>query len=100
MIKNSCNGTNEQFKKRKIIIVGGSLLNGIHEKGLSKNHSVNGNNILGGTSEAILYKLDDFLRNKSDGLIVHAGITTLAREKIYWITLKNLKASKETFPEY
>ena len=32
MIKNSCNGTNEQFQKRKIIIVGDSLLNGIHEK--------------------------------------------------------------------
>ena len=40
MIKNSCNGTNEQPKKRKIIIVGDSLLNGIHEKGLSKNHGV------------------------------------------------------------
>ena len=39
MIKNSCNGANEQFKKRKIIIVGDSLLNGINEKGLSKNHS-------------------------------------------------------------
>ena len=38
MIKNSCNGANEQFKKRKIIIVGDSLLNGINEKGLSKNH--------------------------------------------------------------
>ena len=36
MIKNSCNGTNEQFKKRKIIIVGDSLLNGIPEKGLPK----------------------------------------------------------------
>ena len=36
MIKNSCNGTNEKFNKRKIIIVGDSLLNSIHEKGLSK----------------------------------------------------------------
>ena len=36
MIKNSCNGTNEKFNKRKIIIVGDSLLNSIHEKSLSK----------------------------------------------------------------
>ena len=49
MIKNSWYSTNEQFKKRKIIIVGDSLLNGIHEKGLSKNHSVKVNNIPGGT---------------------------------------------------
>ena len=45
VIKNSCNGTNEQFKKRKMVIVGDSLLNGIHEKGLSKNHSVKVNNM-------------------------------------------------------
>ena len=73
MIKNLCNGANEQFKKRKIIIVGDSLLNGINEKGLSKNHSVKVNNIPGGKSDFILDKLDDFLKNKPDGLIVHAG---------------------------
>ena len=81
MIKNSCNGTNEQFKKRKIIIVGDSLLNGIHEKGLSKNHSVKVNNIPGGTSDAILDKLDDFLKNKPDGLIVHAGTNDITKGK-------------------
>ena len=53
-IKNSCNGTNYQFKKRKIFIVGDSLLNGINEKGLSKKHSVKVNTIPGGASEAIL----------------------------------------------
>ena len=73
MIKNSCNGANEQCKKRKIIIAGDSLLNGINEKGLSKNHSLKVNNIPGGTSDVILDKLDDFLKNKPDGLIVHAG---------------------------
>ena len=71
MIKNSCNGANEQFKKRKIIIIGDSLLNGINQKGLSKNYSVMVNNIPGGTNDVILDKLDDFL--KPDGLPVHAG---------------------------
>ena len=52
--KNSSNGINEQFKKTKIIIAGDSLLNGINEKGLSKNHSIKVNNIPGGTSDTIL----------------------------------------------
>ena len=79
MIKNSCNGANEQFKKRKIIIIGDSLLNDINEKGLSKNHSVNVNNIPGGTSDVILDKLDYFLKNKPDGLIVHAGTNDITK---------------------
>ena len=82
MIKNSCNGTNEQFKKRNITIVGDSLLNCIHEKGLSKNQSVKVNNIPGGTSDAILDKLDYFLKNKPDGLIVHAGTNDITKGKI------------------
>ena len=90
MIKNSCNGTNEQFEKRKIIIVADSLLNGIHEKGLSKNHSVKVNNILGGTSGTILDRLDDFLENKPDGLIVHAGTNDITKGKNL---LNNVKKS-------
>ena len=82
MIKNLCNGTNEQFKKRNITIVGDSLLNCIHEKGLSKNQSVKVNNIPGGTSDAILDKLDYFLKNKPDGLIVHAGTNDITKGKI------------------
>ena len=55
------------YKKRKIIIVGDLLLNDVNEKGLSKNHSVKVNTIPDGTSDTILDKLDDFLRNKLDG---------------------------------
>ena len=99
MIKNSCNGTNEQFKKRKIIIVGDSLLNGIHEKGLSKNHSVKVNNIPGGTSDAILDKLDDFLKNKPDGLIVHAVTNDITKGKNLLNNVKkNLKQVKKLSP--
>ena len=81
MIKNSCDGTNEQFEKKNIIIVGDSLLNGIHEKGLSKNHSVKVNNVPGGTSDTILKKLDDFLENKRDGLIVHTVMKDITKGK-------------------
>ena len=99
MIKNSCNGANEQFKKRKIIIVTDSLLNGINEKGLSKNHSVKVNDIPGGTSDAILDKLEDFLKNKPDGLIVHAGRNDITK-LIYLLTnvKKNLKQVKKLSP--
>ena len=81
MIKNSCNGTNEQFKKRKIIIVGDSLLIVIHEKGLSQNQSIKVNNIPGGTSDFILDKNDDFLKNMPRGLIVHGGINDITKGK-------------------
>ena len=99
MIKNSCNGTNEQFEKRKIIIVADSLLNGIHEKGLSKNHSVKVNNILGGTSGTILDRLDDFLENKPDGLIVHAGTNDITKGKNLLNNVKKiLKQVKKLSP--
>ena len=71
------------IQKRKVIIVGDSLLNGNHEKGLSKNHSVKVNSIPGGTSDAILDKLEDFLSYKPDGLIVHAGTNGITKGKIY-----------------
>ena len=90
---------NEQFKKRKIIIVGDSLLNGIHEKGLSKNHTVKVNNIPGGTSDAILDKLDDFLKNKPDGLIVYAGTNDITKGKNLLNNVKKiLKQVKKLSP--
>ena len=99
MIKNSCNGANEQFEKRKIIIVGDALLNGINVKGLSKNHSVKVNNIPGGTSDVILDKLDDFLKNKSDGLIVSAGTNDITKGKNLLNNVKKiLKQVKKLSP--
>ena len=99
MSKNSCNGANEQFKKRKIIIVGDSLLNSINEKGLSKNHSVKVNNIPGGTSDGILDNLDDFLKNKPDGLIVHACTNDITkRENLLNNVKKILKQVKKLSP--
>ena len=76
-------------------------LNRINEKGLSKNHSIKVNNIPGGTSGVILNELDDFLKNKPDGLIVHAGTNDITKAKKSTDSrLKNRKASQETFPEY
>ena len=51
------------------------------KKGLPKNHSIKVNNIPGGTSDAILDELDDFWKNKPDGLIVHAGKNDITKRK-------------------
>ena len=93
-------GTSEQIKKRKIIILGDSLLNAVNEKGLSENHSVKVNNIPGRTSNAILDKLDDFLENKPDGLIVHASTNDITKGgNLLNNAKKNLKVN-ETFSGY
>ena len=44
--------TKEQ--KKRVVITGDSMLSGIQEKGLSKNHTVKINNFSGGTSETVL----------------------------------------------
>ena len=59
--------------KRKVVITGDSLLNGLHEKGLSRNHRVKVNNFPGGTSQTILENIDEIIKNKPDCLIIHAG---------------------------
>ena len=46
------------------------MVNGISEKGLSVNHKVQIVHFPGGTSEKILEKLDDIIKEKPDDLIV------------------------------
>ena len=67
--------TKEQ--KKRVVITGDSMLNGIHEKGLSKNHTVKINNFSGGTSETVLENIDETLKSKPDCLIVHVGTNDL-----------------------
>ena len=79
--------------------MGDALLNVINVKGLSKNHSVKVNNIPGGTSDVILDKLDDFLKNKSDGLIVSAGTNDITKGKNLLNNVKKiLKQVKKLSP--
>ena len=67
--------TKEQ--KKRVVITGDSMLNGIHEKGLSKNHTVKINNFPGGASEMVLENIDETLKSKPDCLIVHVGTNDL-----------------------
>ena len=74
-IKNSNN--EEKQEKKKIVVTGDSMLNGVNEKGLSKSHNVKVKNYPGATSEDILDKIDDLLKVKPDCLLVHVGTNDL-----------------------
>ena len=60
-------------KKRKVVVTGDSLLNGIIEKWLSKNHQVTFKNFTGGTSENVLEEAENLIGDKPDCIIIHAG---------------------------
>ena len=70
--KGNSNRTPAQEKK-KIVLTGDSIVNGISEKGLSVNQEVKTVNFSGGTSGKILDKPDDIIKEKPDDLIVHVG---------------------------
>ena len=70
--KGNSNRTPAQEKK-KVVLTGNSIVNGISEKGLSVNQEVKTVNFSGGTSGKILEKLDDIIKEKPDDLIVHVG---------------------------
>ena len=59
--------------KKKVVITGGSLLNGINKRGLSKHQKVKVKNFSGGIGEKIVEELDALVADKPDCLIVHAG---------------------------
>ena len=64
------------------------MVNGISEKGLSVNHKVKIVNFPGVTSEKILEKLDDIIKEQRDGLIVHIGTNDLTNNVNLLPTLK------------
>ena len=59
--------------KKKVVITGDSMLNGINERGLSKHQKVKVKNFSGGSGEKIVEELDALVADKPDCLIVHAG---------------------------
>ena len=66
---NSNDNKDKNIVKRKAIAVGDSLLNGINERGLSKDFNVKVNNIPGGTSETVLDKIKKLVKCKPSSLI-------------------------------
>ena len=53
------------------------MVNGISEKGLSANHKVKIVNFPCGTSEKILEKLDDIIKEQPDDIIFYVGTNDL-----------------------
>ena len=63
-------------------------MNGINEKGLSKDNRVKIKNFPGETTEIILEEVEELVKNKLDTLIVRAGTNNLTKGKN---VLKNVK---------
>ena len=64
--------------RKKVIILGDSLLNGINEKGLSKRHNLKIVNKPGATSERLLLEdLDNLIKYQPGSVIIHAGTNDL-----------------------
>ena len=72
-LKKGNSNRNPAQEKKKIVLTGNSIVNGISEKGLSVNQEVKTVNFSGGTSGKILEKPDDIIKEKPDDLIVHVG---------------------------
>ena len=60
-------------KKKKGVVTGDFLLNGISEKGLSRNHQVTVKNFSDGTSKKVLEEMENLVADKPDCIINHAG---------------------------
>ena len=56
-------------------------MNGINEKGLSKDKHAKIKNFLGGTTETISGEVEELVKNKLDTLIVQAGTNDLMNGK-------------------
>ena len=85
-------------RKKKIVLTGDSMVNGISEKGLSVNCKVKIMNFPGSTSEKILEKLDDIIKEHPDDLIVHVGTNDLTNNVNLLTNVKKIfnKVSKES----
>ena len=73
------NQNSAKEKRKKIVITGDSMLNGIYERGLLKQQQVKIQNFPGGTSETILDVVDTLITDKPDCIIVHAGTNDVTK---------------------
>ena len=95
--KQNIENQTEPSSKKKIVLTGDSMVNGISEKGLSVNYKVKIVNFPGGTSEKILEKLDVIIKEKPDDLIVQVGINGITDNVNLLTKVKKIfnKVSKE-----
>ena len=88
---NSNNNKDKNIVKRKVIVVGDSLLNGINERDLPKDFNVKVNNTPDGTSKTGLDKIEKLVKCKPSSLIVHAGTNDLTKGKNVLNNVKKMR---------
>ena len=72
-------------KKIKVFVTGNSLLNGISEKGLSRNHQATVKNFPGGTSEKALEKMENIVADKPNTRNLSSSVYYSGKiKKIFW----------------
>ena len=72
------NNNIDKGDRKKKIIPGDSLLNGINEKGLSEKHNVKIVNKPGATSKRLLFEeLNNLIKYQTESLLIHAGTNDL-----------------------
>ena len=108
-IKDARNETVNRNKKSiyntRIVITGDSFLNGINEKGLSKDNHVKIQNFHGGTTKTILslvlgLNVEKLAKNNPDNLIVHTGTNDTVKGKYVLTNVKKfLGKVKRCSPE-
>ena len=63
-------GNNGNNSKRKVVVTGYSMLNGINERGLSKHQNAKIQNFPGGSTETILDKFETLVAEKPDCIML------------------------------
>ena len=84
-------------KKKKVVVTGDSLLYGIREKGLSRNHQVIVKIFSGGTSEKVLEEIVNLVADKPDCIIIHAGTNDITNGIN---SLNSVKKIVKKFPKH
>ena len=66
-------GGESQRQRKRVFVVGDSIINGIEEKGLSKKHNVRLRKCPGDTTEDLLDHIKPIARKKPDLVVIHFG---------------------------
>lgn len=77
----------DEISRKKIYIVGDSMLNGIKEKGLQKKHHVKVRAHPGSTTDDLIDYINPIIKKKPDGIIIHGGCNDITNDID---TLKNI----------
>ena len=81
-----------ETKRKKVVIIGDSILNGLDELGLQRNHNVRVRAHFGATSRDIVDHIKPAARKQPDCIIIHVGTNDLTNGVD---TIQNLKLAME-----